>query len=93
MVELVNEGTEAHAIAEQHEFVLELRALLTSACEELDCSRPLSMRQPRLASKGVQMIDERREDLCGARILAELAMQLVDTVLNDQVAVNTYKYE
>lgn len=80
MAQLIQQCTEAEAIAQQDELVLELGALLSRAREVLDRSQPLVVCRLRLARERVQVVDERREELQRARVRAELIVQPINMV-------------
>lgn len=80
VVELVDERAEAEAVAEEDELVLVLGTLLACAREVLDRTRPLVVHRPRLAREGVQVVHERREELEGTLIRAQLRVQLINMV-------------
>ena len=62
VVELVNEDTEAAAVAEEDELLAERGARLASAREEGDRGGPLRCGELRVGDEGVQVRDERAED-------------------------------
>ena len=80
MIEFIDEGTEAHTVAEKNELVLPLRALLPGARQILDRGGPFVMRELRLAREGVQVRDEGGDELERARVFGEALVQLLDAV-------------
>ena len=77
MVDLIHERAEAHTVAEEDKLVLVLRALLADAREELDRLGPFRVRELRLAREGVQMRDERSDQLESPGVFAEALVQLL----------------
>lgn len=67
MLQLIHQNTEPQTITQQDKLVLELRALLPRARQELNRFVPLCMRELGLASEGVEVINQGGEDLEVAR--------------------------
>lgn len=67
MLQLIHQNTEPQTITQQDKLVLELRALLPRARQELDRFVPLGMRELGLASEGVEVVHEGGKNLEVAR--------------------------
>lgn len=86
MLQLIHQNTEPQTITQQDKLVLELRALLPRARQELDRFVPLCMRELRLAGKGVQVVNQGGEYLQVTRGGGKGLMEGVHTVQTSGVA-------
>ena len=81
MIDLIDESAEAQAVGEENKLVLEFCAFFARPSEKLDSLGPFCVRRFRLASESVQMVDEGREELEGAGVLAQRGMKAVDAII------------
>ena len=80
MIDLIHQGAEPEAIAQQDELVLVLSALPAHARQKLDRLGPFCVGELRLACERVEMRDERSDDLESTGILAEGLVEQLDAV-------------
>lgn len=80
MIDLIHQGAEPQAVAQQDELVLVLCALPAHAGQELDRLGPLGMRELRLPSERMEVGDKRGDEFEGTGVLAEALVEQLDTV-------------